>query len=143
MVLLAYGLQSLMLHDAYSCAIPMWVPEDRWRWASRWGDVYPKHVHFDEIPETAEGHLHPPLFPDFHILDVDRALYWSQFHESRRLPHLRSFSSVPDLLQQLEDTTDEELAETSALMENFTAWRIREEKRFWASALASVIGPQV
>eukprot|EP00927_Polykrikos_kofoidii_P079210 TRINITY_DN75998_c0_g1_i1.p1 TRINITY_DN75998_c0_g1~~TRINITY_DN75998_c0_g1_i1.p1 ORF type:complete len:995 (-),score=96.91 TRINITY_DN75998_c0_g1_i1:116-2905(-) len=137
-VYLAYDVNTMMLHELYTCGIPMWVPADLWRHASRFGELYAEHLVFEGISTVAPGHPFPPFIPDRQFLDPHIAMYWSAFHEARRLPHLGRFESIPDLLTQLEGTTALELRSVSARMAEWTHTQVQQERRFWVDALTIV-----
>jgi len=86
-----YGFSTMLMHEVYAQAIPMWIPKDLWRWASHWGELSPKYIDCDAVPETAFGHPYAPRLADHESLDVDAAIYWSSLNEAMRLPHVKYF----------------------------------------------------
>jgi len=135
-----YGVDTMLMHEIYATAVPLWVPADIWRWASHWGELLSEYVGFDGTPEAPPvGHPYIPLLRSSIELDVDAALYWSAYNEASRLPHVGRFHSIPDLIHQLETVSPEMLVQMSAGMNEWTTARFHQQQIFWQRAVDIVL----
>ena len=125
-----YDVNTMMLHELYSSHTPMMMPRDYWRWASRFGELYTKHVLFED-PTESGNHTYAPIIADRQLMDPYPALYWSQYHEANRLPHVLKFDSISDLFHLIQTTELDQLAEISNQMRQWTDFELNKATRAW------------
>lgn len=125
-----YDVNTMMLHELYSSHTPMMMPRDYWRWASRFGELYTKHVLFDD-PTESGNHTYPPVIVNRQLMDPYPALYWSQYHEANRLPHVMKFDTISELFYLIQTTELDELADISNQMRHWTDSELNKATRAW------------
>ena len=108
----------------------MMMPRDYWRWASRFGELYTKHVLFDD-PTESGNHTYPPVIVNRQLMDPYPALYWSQYHEANRLPHVMKFDTISELFYLIQTTELDELADISNQMRHWTDSELNKATRAW------------
>lgn len=119
-ICLPYDAIIFLFSELYSANVPVFVPRDLWRWITgpltmpqmeiRGPDI--ENVDLSQVPWRS------PFYASVHRpMEVEQGLEWASYSDWALLPHLRYFSSVPDILLQLLDS--EALHETSAKMKSF------------------------
>lgn len=85
------------------------------------------------------GHPHDPYTADRQLLHPAAAYYWSSYHETIRHPHVQTFVSIPDLMEQLASRSLDDLGEISVKMRRFNDEQLIKAVRFWELAVESVL----
>lgn len=133
-----YDVNTMLLHELFSAAIPLFMPGDFWRWGSRFGELYSTHISFEGELRFG-GHPYPPVIYDRAFLNPSPAMHWSAWHEANRLPYSYRFFSISELFHLLNTVTLEELTATSAQMRDFTSRELEKALRAWGGILTGLL----
>ncbi|CAK0841847.1 unnamed protein product [Prorocentrum cordatum] len=154
-LLLPHGPSALRLTDLYAAAVPMLVPAEplvhKFVWATRtfggydseprWRHRAPQSLRAARGEPAGGWHPYSPLnFVHSWAIHrhIDDRRYWYQYTEWATLPHLVTFSSLPDLLLVMEGMTLEEVRRVSTAMTRHHLSMVADALGWWRAALCQL-----